>query len=227
MFALQDFFKIPRLILSPFDFGKPTKAYSYAYKNGALSRVDNKIFALLTWVYDNPGQKTYGVLETNFDQTSGDIELDVTNFVDYDSSYYTNRMYLKGNEKTHTFTLKFAMPAEKKDWKAFSIIGTGVSRSDNPADYFLLKVKSHYKQWDPAGDSTILIYPEGRYFKFSAGVNEDSLKLYPDFGYPKDSIVDPNGYLAVQDTMAFFDLNCADNPTAVTDFRGGTVELDY
>lgn len=219
-------------VKSPFDFGTGDKAYKYGNEWSALAKIKDRIYALLSWGgTEEDGTSFYGVIESNFNEESGDIVLDVVNLVLYGSGeMYTNRMSLQGNEKTHYFTIRLAIPrAEELKGKATSLIGTGVSKSDGSDDYFLLKVKSNYFKkeiWDGDSVTYIPMFPEGRYYKFNANATEDSLRNYPNWGFSRDSIADPKGYLSILDTLEFFDLHGKDNPSTVNDFYKGKIKLD-
>jgi hypothetical protein len=206
---------------SPFNFGTGPRKYSYISDHFALHKSGDTIFALLTWTWERAGenQKTYGVTQSSFNNLTGEMLVDLVAFVDYTAmDDYCYRMYIQGNKLTHKFDFKYVGANGVTPSGAVSIIGSGISKSANNSDYFIIKM---------IDDGQLKAYPDGRYFKFTVTSNEDSLRAYAREGYEKSAIADPDGYLQKIDSMNFFALNGSDNAIKLTDFKNGSILLQH
>jgi hypothetical protein len=205
-------------IASPFDFGTLPQAFSFTSDNCALHKSGDTIFVLFTWNI-GPG---YGVLQGCFNDSTGDIRVDVVDCVLYsDQNKYCTRLSISGNQITHHFTVKF-VSADGIGTIAVSFVGTGVSKSDNTEDYFLIKY--NYLTRDGA---TGITNHDARYYRFNVAANEDSLRAYPVNGFAKEDIADPRNYSSLLDTMTMFKLDGSDNATKLSDFANGSIKLTY
>ncbi len=215
-------------VISPFDFGTEDKCYSYVTDNAALFRNGNDIHVLMAYLFKSSDYEgndkeynDYQVLESVFNNETGDIVLDLVMWVDYFNTTgdYCCRMKVHGNEKSHHFTMTYVKANGYSKYPAVSMVGTGVSKSDDPSDYFLIKIKRNMT-YKPS-------YTEARYYKFSCSANEDSLRAYPDTGYALTDIEDPRSYSSILDTMAMFDVDGADNLWNLDGLRNKSIELIY
>jgi hypothetical protein len=209
------------LVESPFNFGVSPRKYSYVSDHFALNKCGDTIFALLTWTWHMTGgdQTTYGVTQANFNNATGDLEIDLVALVDYTAmDDYCYRMYLHGNKISHRFDFKYVGANGVTTSGAVSMIGSGISKSANNNDYFLVKM---------IDDNQLKTYPNGRYYKFSVASNEDSLMAYATNGYEKTDIDDPNGYLQIIDSLSFFALDGSNNAIKLADFKNSSILLQY
>lgn len=226
--AVDSAVELPALtvIVSPFDFEDVAGSYTHASSNYALLKDGDTVHALLTWIWDEDPKFSYGVFKGDFNTATGDIELDMAYLVDYPpdgdpdggDSNYCLRTYISGNEDTHSFTLRASKVGTQDGYYAISMVGTGISRSDNPDNYFLLKI---------IDNDNLSGYPEGRYYKFSAGADETAFKAHPINGYAVGEFNDPDGYTAILDSMTFFSLDGSDHATSVSDFLNSDLVLKY
>jgi hypothetical protein len=206
-------------ILPPFDFGNTARSYTHASNNYALSTDGDTVYAILTWIWDEDPTYSYGVIEGSFNSTSGDLTLDMVYLVDYEGdSDYCLRTYITGNDTTHQFTVKLSKYNTGENAYAMSMIGTGVSQSDDENDYFLLKMKDN---------DNLSEYTNGRYFRFAADSDEDALAAASHLGYDYADIEDANNYADTLDGMTFFALDGSDHATSVSDFTNSDLTLDY
>lgn len=212
---------ITYLVESPFNFGTNPRKYSYVSDHFALNRYGDTIFALLTWTWHRTGddQTTYGVTQANFNNATGDLEIDLVALVDYTAmDDYCYRMYIHGNKISHRFDFKYVSANGVTPYGAISMIGSGISMSANSKDYFLIKM---------IDDGQLKTYSDGRYYKFSVASNEDSLRAYAMIGYEKADIDDPDGYLQKIDSLNFFALDGSNNAIKLADFKNGSVLLHH
>jgi len=206
-------------IASPFDFGNDTVSYTHASDSYALAKDGDTVSALLTWIWDESPKMSYGVIEGTFNETTGDLSLDMVYLVDYEGdSDYCLRMQISGNESTHQFTVKTSKTGSNEGSYSISMIGTGVSQSESEDDYFLLKIIDN----DNLGS-----YTSGRYYKFSSSADEDTLRAHEIDGYALEDIVDPNGYADTIEAMTFFALDGSDHALTTDDFTSTDLTLDY
>lgn len=208
----------PTAIPSPFDFGNTPPTYTDASDNYAMLRNGDTIHALLTWTWDESPTMSYGIIEGNFNDTTGNVTLDMVYLVDYplsDEPDYCLRTHISGNEDTHQFTMKAAKYNIGTDSYAVSMIGTGISQSNNVDDHFLLKI---------IDNDNLAGYSGGRYYKFSAGADETELRAHPIDGYASGEFTDPNNYASIITEIAndpsdgFFALDGSDHATSANDF---------
>jgi hypothetical protein len=218
-----------KIIAAPFNFGTTARTYTHAanstmLKHGyAMSKAtDGTVSCILTWYVTNGGTNNeYGVFEGNFNQTTGDLLINMAVLVDYPESNeggdYCLRTYIEGNEKTHMF--KVNTSSYNSAGSQYAIIGYGNSDSTSSDAYFILKVKS----------SDMDSYPDGRYYKFKAEDTESDLAGYEDIGYDASgitSVLDPEDYKSTVDTISMFATDGSDHPTALSDFTNSTHYLD-
>lgn len=203
----------PKAIKSPYNFGTDPVTYTDASGHYALSRNGDTINALLTWIWNN---NEYAVIEGSFNDTSGELSFNLAYLVDYEGDAdFCIRTSVSGNKLTHNFTLKYFKCTTGEGGYILSAMGTGISRSENPNDYFLIKMIDN--------DSLT----SAKYYKFSASANEEELKNYPTQGYALSEIGDPENYASVLDSMSFFPLDMSEAPTSVSDFANPELTLNY
>jgi hypothetical protein len=206
-------------ITSPFDFGTDVVSYTHATDHYALSKDGDTVSALLTWIWDEDPKFSYAVIEGTYNETTGDLTLNLVYIVDYETdSDYCLRTYISGNELTHEFTIKYSKTGSEDDTYTLSMIGTGVSQSDSEEAYFLIKMKDN---------DNLSEYTDGRYYKFSASVDEDTMKTYASDGFELDEIDDPNNYAEILDDMTFFAMDGSDHALSTDDFTSSDLVLDY
>lgn len=226
--AVREVVELPELTVidSPFDFGAVSRSYTHASSEYALSEDGDTVYALLTWIWDEDPKFSYGVFEGSFDTITGDVEVDMVYLVDYppggnpegEDGDYCLRTYISGNEDTHFFTLRTSKVGTGDSYYAISMIGTGISRSDNADDYFLMKI---------IDNDNLSGYPDGRYFKFPASADEGDLIGYSVFGYTLGEIDDPDNYAEILDGLEFFSLDGSDHATSTDDFLNSDLILEY
>lgn len=210
---------VPTVISPPFDFGNDPVTYTHASDHAALALDGDTIKALLTWIWDESPTMSYGVIEGSFNDTTGDIGLDMVYLVDYEGdSDYCLRTFIAGNKISHSFTLRTVKCGTAEGAYAISMIGAGISQSDNVGDYFLLKA---------IDNGNLADFPEGRWFRALASANEDDLMAEPDTGSGLADIADPNNYAETINGLTFFALDGSDNATSVDDFLNSSLILDY
>lgn len=206
----------PLEMLPPFDFGNDPVIFTHAADSDALVVVDGRIEAILTWIWNETPTMSYGVLEGSYNEETGDIVLDMVYIVDYEGDNdYCLRMHISGNENTHEFTLKAAKRGSADDSFAMSIIGSGVSMSDNEEDYFLIKM---------IDNGQLSEFADGRYFKVSSSATESDLMELDPEGQGLSEIDDPDGHADVIETMDFIPLDGSEHALSVDDFDN--VELN-
>lgn len=216
-FAVSSELATPAVVASPFDFGNDPVTYTHASDHYALALDGDAVQALLTWIWDESPTMSYGVLEGSFNGTTGDITLDMAYLVDYEGEDdYSLRTFVSGNKISHQFTLKIAKCGHSSGVCSTSMIGTGISRSDNAEDYFLMKIID--------GDN-LSDFPEGRWFKVPASATEDDLMALSGTGSDLADIADPNNYAEAIEELTFFALDGSDNATSVTDFESSDLIL--
>lgn len=209
----------PVTIAPPFDFGNTPKTYTDASETDALTSDEGTVDAILTWIWNESPKMSYGVLEGGFNEDTGDLTLDMAYLVDYEGpSDYCLRAFISGNDTTHEFTLKLAKFNSGSGAYAISMIGAGVSQSDNPDDYFLLKI---------IDNDNLAEFPEGRFFRFAASSSETELMAHPVNGYALEDVSDPNGYADTIGAMTFFALDGSDHATSVGSFSDSELKLQY
>jgi hypothetical protein len=206
---------------SPFNFGTVARKYSFVSDHFALQKSGDTIFSLLTWTWERAGenQKTYGATQASFNNATGDMEVDLVALVDYTSmDDYCYRMYIHGNKVSHKFDFKYVGANGVTSSGAVSMIGSGISKSANNNDYFIIKM---------IDNNQLTTFTNGRYYKFSVSSNEDSLRAYAVTGYDKATIEDPDNYIQKIDSMNFWALNGSDNATKVSDFKNSSINLNH
>ena len=208
-------------IASPFDFGTVAETYTHARNDSssnnhgyATKQVNNTVYALLSWTSIYNSGTEYGVMEGNYNEDTGAVAINMVCYVDYASMDYCLRTELIGNSIDHTFTLKIVK--YNPGGYAISMIGTGISESSDPNDYFLFKVSDNSGVTD-------------RYYKFSSSANENDFKTYAKDGYANvtDAGGDPDGYDTILGGMTPFALDGSDNATSVNDFTNSSILLDF
>ncbi len=225
-------------IASPFDFGTTAKEYTHFYEylseseddyssHAAFKNDDGTTHALLTWVWDGSSEAEnaqigYGVIEGSFNGTTGALELNMVQLVDYVDSDrdYCLRTYVTGNSLTHTFTIKAGKTGTGDGDYTISMLGTGVSESESDSDYFLLKI---FDNGNFASDE------DGKYYQISSNPSEDDLSALSHLGYDvgDDEVPDANNYAATLDAMTPIAMDKSDHALSIDDFTGGTVALSY
>jgi hypothetical protein len=176
-------------------------------KHGYAIRVEGDTkYALITWStgLSNAGD-SYGVMQGNYNDSTGALEIDMAVYFDYDSiEDFSIRLELVGNAQTHAFTTRFG----KSNAGGFliSVVGKGVSQGEDR--FFLFKVT--------VPDLSI----DGKYFCFPASADEDTLIAEDDTGsvtVPADC----SSYENDVDSLTAF--TSSDIPTSTSDFNtGGT-----
>lgn len=215
-------------VASTFDFGTAPGAYTsggakqetgsnnVVYSKSWAYRVDGtRTSALLTWIYDiSPTHQERGVTEATFDETTGEIELNMANFVWYsDTEWFSIRTWVTGNTFTHAFTLKGLNRGRSAYGESHaSFAGGGVSRG--AGEYFLFDVHVVNNGTD-----------EGVFhYKVPADAGEDSLRTLAATGIPGgfDEGNDPRNYRARVPVTRFA---AADGAESMARFANGNMLL--
>lgn len=211
----------PTAIASPFDFGTDPRVFTHASDHYASAQEGDLISALLTWIWDRdaPEQLAYGAMEGDFNEATGDLNIEMAYLVDYTSDDdYSLRTRLTGNIGTHQFVLKLAKHGGGADGYAISLVGAGVSEGDGDDDYFILKI---------IDSGSLAAFPEGRFFKVPASATEDDLRGLPATGISREELDDPRGWADVVDALTPFAPDGSDNPLSVGAFSNADLTLDF
>jgi hypothetical protein len=206
-----------KVIDSPYDFGNSV-TYNRAanetdgsdgYTLGYAIKEEGSIKYSLLTMHTAVGLDSYDVMQSSYDEATGEVDVDMANLVDYGAgNYFAIRLDLSGNVNTHEFSLRFINYSS--GGYQISLVGKGISKGSG--NYFLFKVKD---------SNTLLIE---KYFCFPADADEDTLREMSDEG--SDT---PDAYCVVYqpavDVMAFFEE--ADVPKAVTEFTNSSIFLDF
>lgn len=187
----------PRNIASPFDLSgdsnyvAPTALYTHLFASEAGGNwaaiekaADGTLNCLMTWEVNQDSGDEYGIIEGNYNETTGKILLNLVCYVDYSSQPdYCLRTMIDGNDKTHRFKMKMSKYSGSDEGFAFSLTGSGVSQSANAEDFFLMAVLL---------EDTIGTTPA--YYKVKAGAGETELQqqnaagsTYGDLGITVDT----------------------------------------
>lgn len=208
----------PKVIAPPFDFGREGRTFSYAADHYALGRSGTTTEALLSFIWDENPKFSYAVIDGSFDTTTGDLDLDFAYLVDYEGDRdYCVRTRLTGNENTHNFMLRTSKFNTGGHY-AITMVGAGISESDDPDDYFLVKIMD---------SQSLAAFPAGRYYKFASNPTEIDLIGYPATGYALEEIDDPMGYAQIIEQQTPFALDGSDHATSVADFTNIDLHLEY
>lgn len=220
----------PLAVESPFDFGNPSRTYTYgndetltgegsyeSISDYAMNIDGDKIEALVTYVWREGDKFERGVFEAELNAASGDVNIDFVHLVLYPTGEtYSNRAHITGNQNAHTFTVKYINAGVSDvDGTASvraSIVGTGVSKSEDASDYFLLKILT------PS-------LAEPSYYFCPAGVTEDEMRAYDWQGSDLATVDDPSDYATIVDGMAMFTID--DAILSEADFTGGSNSLRF
>jgi len=196
------------VMIQDYDCGG-TRAESGGYGSSVAYREDSGtgdkfMLASYKWAPDPTSQIAIGAIQTQFNDTTKDVELTFAQTVLYPMSLSTptngfaTRTYIKGNSDTHAFELKIAMA---NPWGApTSIVGKGISQG--VGNYFLMRDGSNY-------------------YCLPAGVTETDLRsIAPTIS----ALVSANcaSYVTDVDTLTPYDATQIPNYLDLASFNSGT-----
>ncbi len=201
-----------QVITSPFDFGNGDVNYNIAVnddtdQNGFAIKKDGDInYALFGWHKEYTNESEWGVLQGNYDKSTGDLSVDLVSFSNAQNPY-AMRIEIEGNDSTHQFTIRLMKHTE--GGYTISVVGHGISKGEG--NYFLFKVRDWENNTPNITD---------KYYCFNATATEDTLKTMNYLG-SETVISECADYQSTVDRLNFFTLD--DLPQSAADFnKGGT-----
>jgi len=211
-------------VQSPFDLGLGSTTYDCAgnkgsltddYANGfAIRESEGTKHALLTLhTAADPGQQSHGVLQGNYNETTGDLLLHMVDVVNYDADEgFVVRSHIEGNAITHAFTLRTITSGVYANPTWTSLVGKGISRG--AGNYFLFKANT--------SDGV-----SGGYFCISAEAGLTDLQTMDEQNPEGKSTVDTECSDQQVDVDAMTFLVESDTPKKLADFTGSTILLSF
>ncbi len=213
-------------IIAPYDFGM-REQYNCAgnedkvdgYGRGyAIRREGSKKHGIISfeWDVDN---KSLGVLQGRYDESSGDLYLNLVYFVDYPSQAdYCVRHEVSGNDRTNFFKIRSMKYSPEQS--AISMVGKGYSRGSG--NFFLFRLTNSFEE-------TISV--NNKYFCFPASTHKNNLQAADSNG---SSTVDADcaDYQDAVDSMTLFEIDGSEMACSTDVFNSGrdnagTIKVNY
>ncbi len=180
-----------------------------SHHGNAIKEVGSKKDAILTWTASSFSE--LGVVKGSYDETEGDITLDLTGM----STGFSWRLAFSGNEKDKFFESLHMMKYTPSGYK-ISIVGKGYAEGESK--YFLFKIM----------DSETTELSTAKYFCFSADASETTLQgMSPADGTDLDGVsANCADYKTDVAAMTMYPIDGSKLPSEQADFTGtGTYNI--